>query len=1008
MIRNLLIKGLNFLVLFLLVGVSIVPITTESLIKSEDFEVIKTNKQNEDISTFFNPDLVKTISNKENLHLNKDRYGVLYRKNTADTKHVSYDRSPFISVKNTKNQDELKNIDTKKETKFLELFKNTKTSYPKKTGNIFYVGGSGPNNYTSIQEAINSASNRDTVFVYDDSSPYFENLIIDKSINLIGEDKETTIIDGTNLNVLLDTVNITVDHVFINGFSINNNDGYYYQAAVLINEDYTTVSNCKIYENDWIGISFLDSSYSQISNCEFFENSMSIHMVDSNENIIRDCLFYQNTEDILLFSTSHNNQIINCTCIGNSYNGIHVQYSSGNQILNCTIKDGYQGIGMAYAQNTKMKGNIIINNYENFGIGSSEITDFYCDIDTSNTINGKPIYYWIDRHDEEVPSDAAFIGLVSCTNISVKDLEIKNNFQGFVGADISNCTIENSNFLNNDGHGIFLVSSKDNTIKNCACRNSFFSGIYLASQSNRNSIYNNTFSNIQVSCIWIVMSSDNNIENHKINSHIGISLEESGDNTLRNNTMVNCGLEVDGTKLSDYINDVDTSNSVNGKKLYYYINENGKTVPNDAGQVILVNCTYCNISNLDLSDGTIGLELAYSSYNEIFGNIINGNNLVAIDLDFSNNNYNKIKGNTILNNNYGIDVDISHNNDISNNILHNNGVAFSLDNSNKNLIKENDILDSWNGIYLSESDTNEIINNDIKKCGFNAIYLLYSQGNVLKENKMINCGFLVYGISLCEYINDVDTSNSVNGKKLYYYINENGKTVPNDAGEVILVDCNNCNVTNLDLSDGTIGVELAYSNNNFISKNNLNNNKFAGIYLESSEENIVKSNTMKNNSYGVDLQLANRNEIRRNIIRSNNYGCYLYLSNSNTISGNNLLYNSFGIRADFPSDSNNIYHNNLIGNGFNAWDENKGSNSWDDGKKGNYWADYKEKYPNAKRLWLKGIWNTPYEIPQGDNFDRYPLISLCINSKSKTEKPTYFYLLERILERFPILKQILC
>ena len=110
--------------------------------------------------------------------------------------------------------------------------------------------------------------------------------------------------------------------------------------------------------------------------------------------------------------------------------------------------------------------------------------------------------YWIDHHDEGVPSDAAFIGLVSCTNISVKDLEIRNNFQGIVGVDISNCTIENSNFLNNDGHGIFFVSSKDNTIKNNAFRSSFFSGIFLQSQSNSNFIYNNTFSNIQVSCIW--------------------------------------------------------------------------------------------------------------------------------------------------------------------------------------------------------------------------------------------------------------------------------------------------------------------------------------------------------------------------------------------------------------------------------------------------------------------------------------------------------------------------
>ena len=72
-------------------------------------------------------------------------------------------------------------------------------------GNTLYVGGSGPNNYTKIQDAIDNASDGDTVFVYsgfydkyngeEDSS-----VLIDKGINLLGEDKNTTIIDGGKIN----------------------------------------------------------------------------------------------------------------------------------------------------------------------------------------------------------------------------------------------------------------------------------------------------------------------------------------------------------------------------------------------------------------------------------------------------------------------------------------------------------------------------------------------------------------------------------------------------------------------------------------------------------------------------------------------------------------------------------------------------------------------------------------------------------------------------------------
>ena len=61
-------------------------------------------------------------------------------------------------------------------------------------GNTLYVGGSGPNNYTKIQDAVDNASDGDTVYVF--NGTYYENVFIGRSINLIGENKDTTIIDG--------------------------------------------------------------------------------------------------------------------------------------------------------------------------------------------------------------------------------------------------------------------------------------------------------------------------------------------------------------------------------------------------------------------------------------------------------------------------------------------------------------------------------------------------------------------------------------------------------------------------------------------------------------------------------------------------------------------------------------------------------------------------------------------------------------------------------------------
>ena len=89
---------------------------------------------------------------------------------------------------------------------------------------ILYVGGSGEGNYSKIQDAIDNVSIGATVFVYNDSSPYYENIYIDKWIKLIGESRETTIIDGGSGY----TIYINIDsmppyaQVVINGFTIRN------------------------------------------------------------------------------------------------------------------------------------------------------------------------------------------------------------------------------------------------------------------------------------------------------------------------------------------------------------------------------------------------------------------------------------------------------------------------------------------------------------------------------------------------------------------------------------------------------------------------------------------------------------------------------------------------------------------------------------------------------------------------------------------------------------------
>jgi len=102
---------------------------------------------------------------------------------------------------------------------------STKSSILSFDGNILYVGGSGPGNYSQIRDAIEDAYDGDTIFVYDDSSPYIEymTLVIDRSINLIGENCYSTIIDNNNQSTL---IKIYSDNVTISGFTLQNFSGH--------------------------------------------------------------------------------------------------------------------------------------------------------------------------------------------------------------------------------------------------------------------------------------------------------------------------------------------------------------------------------------------------------------------------------------------------------------------------------------------------------------------------------------------------------------------------------------------------------------------------------------------------------------------------------------------------------------------------------------------------------------------------------------------------------------
>ncbi len=419
----------------------------------------------------------------------------------------------------------------------------------------------------------------------------------------------------------------------------------------------------------------------------------------------------------------------------------------------------------------------------------------------------------------------------------------------------------------------------------------------------------------------------------------------------------------------------------------------------DNGQLVENNCSF-NRRGIHLTDG---------NNHTISGNTVNNNTREGIYLTVSiySSVNNTISGNTANNNPSGIHLSSSNYNNITGNFVNNNNIGIWVEDCYKinvlgNIMNNNDL-----GIMLSDAN-HTISGNIMNGCGLGV-----SSASSIEE--------------LCSY--NIDTTNLVNGKLLYYKCDETylGSSDFMNAGQIILINCTNSIISNLDFSfcsngiaiyycsaitiqgnngaNQITGIMLFYSHNNTVSENIESSNEYYGIYIAGGDNNTVIGNTANyNNDYGIYLSNSNNNTLSGNIANSNGYdGIHLYHSDYNTISGNTANSNDeIGIRLDesnnntvtqnmikgnngglwieaipgfFDSSENSIFLNCFIDNKGNAYDEGT-NNYWDNGIKGNYWDDYNNTDTDGD-----GIGDVPYTIfgPAGSQ-DRFPLMTCPISA----------------------------
>jgi parallel beta-helix repeat protein len=345
--------------------------------------------------------------------------------------------------------------------------------------------------------------------------------------------------------------------------------------------------------------------------------------------------------------------------------------------------------------------------------------------------------------------------------------------------------------------------------------------------------------------------------------------------------------------------------------------------------------------------------------------------------------------------------------------------------SGYNHLTNNKVTNGEIGILMQESDNNILEDNRIED-NFWGVMLLLATNNTLRSNSMKRnkLSFYVGEYYHSSYVNNVDMSNTVDGKPIYYWIGHSNEEVPRDAGCVIVVDSVGITLRNLAMTNNdfvatfafssycviesttTNGINLEFSDYNVITNNSLVKSMGAGIFLADSKRNTITYNNVINTTAGCGIWLEDtyQNTVIGNNVENtralgggpqefNGAGILVDDSPYCIVTDNNLRNNTYGIvvGADasrhnliarnivtasaislvLAGSDNTVYHNNFLDNHEEVRTLYGVENTLDDGPSsgGNYWGKYAGADQNGD-----GIGDKPY-IFDTKNIDRYPLMS---------------------------------
>lgn len=237
-----------------------------------------------------------------------------------------------------------------------------------------------PADSQEIQEAINTANPEDKLFIY--HGTYYENLVVNKSLSLIGQNRCNTTVDG---NFTGDVIEIAANKVNITGFTIQNSGALPHCGILLNNSTNNNLYDNQIIANNNIAICLSHSSSNNITANNIANNGVGISLEWSSNNTLQGNIITASSFEGIWLDYSSNNRIYRNTVTATSFHCLGLYESPNNTVAGNTLSNSYIGIELFNSTNNGVFSNTLLKSNYGIWLHSSSNSEFYHNNFVNNT-----------------------------------------------------------------------------------------------------------------------------------------------------------------------------------------------------------------------------------------------------------------------------------------------------------------------------------------------------------------------------------------------------------------------------------------------------------------------------------------------------------------------------------------------------------------------------------------------------------------------------------------------